>query len=412
MSTDQSSAASRIRVLHVVEAIATGVKRHVMSILASIDRDRFDVEVAGPRMRLEKAEGETFAAELAAMGVRVHPIDMRWAVSPRHDTAALIALWRLIRRERYDVVHGHSSKAGFLARAAGRLAGKPTIYTPNALYFLRFPRGRRRFVYRALERVAGLLTTRFVAVSNGERDVAVAERLVHAGRVVVIPNGIGREAFERVAGAAADVRAELGIPADAVIVGAAARLTPQKDPECLVRAMRRVAERTHAKVYLVWIGDGELTDDVRRLIAELGLEKTCLLPGHRDDAKRFNCAFDVLALTSRYEGLPYALLEAMAVGVPVVATDVVGTRDVIEHGVNGLLVPPESPEAVADALLRLVNSETRRSELGARGRRTVAERFTLEVMTDRLEALYSELAGRRSGSVVEGRWLRRETAST
>jgi L-malate glycosyltransferase len=202
------------------------------------------------------------------------------------------------------------------------------------------------------------------------------------------------------------------MPLDAVVIGAVARLSPQKDPECLVRAMRHVVDRTRREVYLVWVGDGELTEDVRRLVSECGLEQRCRLLGLREDAKALMCAFDVVALTSRYEGLPYVLLEAMALGLPVVATDVVGTRDVVENGVNGYLVPPGSPEAVADALLALVNSDTRRAELGERGRRMVAERFTLEAMTKRLEALYTELAGRPSGSPAEGRWLRRETAST
>ncbi len=412
VSRQRTSAQPKIRVLHVVEAIGGGVKRHVMSILASIDRDRFDVEVAGPPTRPEKSEGETFVADLAQLGVRFHPIRMRWAVSPRHDLAALVALWRLIRRGRYDVVHAHSSKAGVLARLAGRLAGKPTIYTPNALYFLQFPPGRKRFIYRAIERLAGPLTTRFVAVSESEREATLAERLVPAEKVVVIPNGIEPDAFQRVAHARAHVRAELGIPLDAVVVGAVARFSPQKDPDTLLRAMRTVIERTRRDVYLVWVGDGELTDEGRRLVSDCGLEQRCRLLGLRNDVKALMCSFDVAALTSRYEGLPYVLLEAMALGLPVVATDAVGTRDIVQNGVNGFLVPVGSSDAVAEALLGLANSDTRRAEFGERGRRMVAQRFTLEAMTRQLEALYSELAGRRSESPAEGRWLRRQTAST
>jgi glycosyltransferase involved in cell wall biosynthesis len=123
------------------------------------------------------------------------------------------------------------------------------------------------------------------------------------------------------------------------------------------------------------------------------------------------CSFDVFALTSRYEGLPYALLEAMALGLPVVATDVVGTRDIVANGVNGYLAPPGNPAAIADAMLRLVENPALRGEMGERGRRLVAERFTLAEMLRRLEFLYTEVAGRRVASRAAGAPLRREAAS-
>ena len=403
---------TRIRVLHVIEAIDGGVKRHVMSILASVDRRRFELEVAGPTQRPETEEGDTFVADVAALGVRLNTIEMARAVHPKRDFRALLQLTRLMRRRRYDVIHGHSSKGGFLARIAGWLTGTPAIYTANALYFLRMPPGARRGLYAGLERLAGRFTARFIAVSQSERDVAIRERLVAPQKIVVIPNGVEAEAFQRPVHARAHIRAELQIPLDAVVIGTAARLTAQKDPECLVRAVREVVARTRREVFLVWAGDGELAADVRRIVAECGLEQRCRLLGIRRDVRAVMCAFDIVALTSRYEGMPYVLLEAMALGLPVVATDVVGTRDVVENGVNGYLVPPESPTAVADALLALVNSDTRRGELGERGRRMAAERYTLESMTKRLESLYTELAKHRSGSPPERQWLRRETAST
>jgi glycosyltransferase involved in cell wall biosynthesis len=389
----------RIRVLHVVEAIDMGVKRHVLSILASGDRQRFDMSVAAPTSRPETGEGATFVADVAACGVVLHPLDMRRAVSPIHDVVALIKLAALIRRGRYDVVHAHSSKAGFLARIAGWVARTPVIYTPNALYFLRLPRGLRRLFYVWVERLARPFTTRFVAVSESERRIALAEKLVRAARIVVIPNGVGAAALERIPGARERVRAELGLPEDALVVGAAARLTDQKDPQCLVEAMRYVVGRSTRPVYLVWAGDGELLDDVRALAAKIGVGDRCRFLGFRRDVRSVMCSFDVVALTSHYEGLPYVILEAMALGLPVVATDVVGTRDVVHDGVNGFLVPPKSPTAVASALLRLLEDSGLRERQGHQGRRLVAEQYSLAAMMERLEALYAELAGHVSSAL-------------
>jgi glycosyltransferase involved in cell wall biosynthesis len=319
---------------------------------------------------------------------------MRRAVRPWNDVAGLWKLTRLIHRGRYDVVHGHSSKAGFLARVAGWLTRRPALYTPNGLYFLRLAPGWRRSLYVALERIARPFTTAFIAVSESERQVALREKLVSPERIVVIPSGVEPEAFVHPVHARAHVRAELGISLDATVIGTVSRMTHQKDPHCLVRAMREIADRTTRPVYLVWVGDGALAADVARLVSECGLESACRLLGFRRDARAVMCAFDVFALTSRYEGLPYAVLEAMALGLPVVATDVVGTRDLVTNGVNGYLVPPETPTAVADALLRLVENDGLRAELGERARKLVADRFTVDAMVRPLEALYVQLVGK------------------
>jgi glycosyltransferase involved in cell wall biosynthesis len=367
----------------------------VLSILTSLDRDRYDAEVAGPTFRPETGEGATFVSDVTALGVRFHPVDMRRAVSPRHDLSALRQLRALIRRGCYDIVHGHSSKGGFLARVGGWLTGTPTVYTPNALYFLQLPSGIRRTAYLMLERLARPMTTRFIAVSPSERDLALREKLAQPERLLMIPNGIGEDAFDRPPDARDRVRDELNIPTDAVVVGCAARLTAQKDPIVLVRAVAELAGRISQPLYLIWAGDGALAPEVARAARAGGIEHRCRFVGFRRDMRSVMCAFDIFALPSRYEGLPYALLEAMAVGLPVVATDVVGTRDVVTHGVTGYLVPPGDPSRLAAALEPLVEDADLRTQLGSSGRKIVAERFTLAEMVRRLEALYGELAAPR-----------------
>jgi glycosyltransferase involved in cell wall biosynthesis len=363
-----------------------------LSILSSLDRDRFEPEVAAPVFRAETGEGATFVSEVSAVGVPLHRIDMRRAVSPRRDLSALRELHSLVRRRRYDVIHGHSSKGGFLARLAGGLTHTPAVYTPNGLYFLQLPRGMRRWTYLTLERLARPLTTRFIAVSPSERDVALCEKLVAPQRLTMIPNGVDEQAFERPPDARARVRRELNVPDGAFVVGCAARLTAQKDPAALVRAVGELANRTRQPIYLIWAGDGELAEEAARVARASGIEQQCRFLGFRHDIRAVMCALDVFALSSRYEGLPYALLEAMALGLPVVATDVVGTRDVVVHDVTGYLVRPGDPSAMAAALEPLLADATLRSRLGEAGRQVVADRFTLAEMSRRLEALYTELA--------------------
>ena len=320
--------------------------------------------------------------QMQAAGVTVHWVTMSRRAFRPANAVAVIGLRRLGRRLSPDVVHGHTSIGGALARLAFGLGGPPVVYTPHALV----PPG----LYRAVERVLGPSTTRLVAVSESEAEEIRALRLVRPGRVTAIPNGVDLTPLEP----EIDLRAMLGLPAEAELVGTAVRLVPQKAPVEFVEACARVAElRPQARFVL--IGAGPLQDQVDRAVARYGLADRWHQLAHLDRAAAAFGALDVFVLASRFEGGPYTPLEAIRAGTPVVLTDVVGNRDVVEPGISGLLVAFGQPESMAASVVRLLEDRTLRDGLVAEARRRLSERFGLAAMGHAYRDLYAEVAASR-----------------
>ena len=386
-----TSGGRRARVLQVMEATIGGTKRHLTELSIGLHRAGYRIEVACPPVRSEAFGDTSFVSDVAGAGIPVHPIPMRRAISPGADLLATLRLARLMRRSRYDIVHCHSSKAGVIGRVAARLAGVPHVcYTPHGFsYLIPGVSSRRRWLYLTIERGLGRCTDRLIAVSPSEGTEAVRRGIVPADRVAVIENGLDPDELPGPA-ERAKVRAEYGWEDDALVVGTVARQMAQKDPFTWLRTAAAVA-RTHDKVRFVWVNGGELLAASKRLAQTLDLgERMTFLP-YVPNASRLMAGFDVLMLSSRFEGLSYVVLEAMGLGKPVVATDVLGTRDVIEHGKNGLLAPPGEPQALAARLRAVLDQPDRGAALGARARATIAARFTKERMVTRTRALYEQL---------------------
>jgi glycosyltransferase involved in cell wall biosynthesis len=365
-----------LRVLHVVEAIEAGVARHVKDVVRHVPADH-DVLVPP-----ERVGGFTDYAAMEAMeaaGARVYLTPMRRsAVDPR-NAAAVRRVRQLIRRSQPDLVHGHASIGGAAARLAAAGTGVARVYTPNGLM-------PGRAVYAA-ERFLGRWTDRFVAVSETEADLVARRRIVPRERVAVIPNGIE---LTPPGPPTIDLRAHLQLRDDTPLVGSVGRLATQKAPEVFVRACARIASASPDAKFVL-IGDGPLRDLVSSEVEAARLNgRFAHLPGLHGAATVMG-QLDAFVLASRYEGGPYAPLEAMRAGTPVVLTDVVGNRDTVVDGESGLVVPPDDPDALAAAITRLLGDRSLRDRLAAAGRERVASRFDVRLMADRLALLYRSL---------------------
>jgi glycosyltransferase involved in cell wall biosynthesis len=324
---------------------------------------------------------------------------MRRSISPRADIAALRRLVGVLRSQRFDVIHLHSSKAGFLGRLAARIAGgsAAVIYSPHGLSFLGRQSPAKRQLYLALERMAGRLCDRIVAVSASERQIIAQAGLISPDRIVQIENGIAPidlpVGFDRSA-----VRAALGQAGAAPLIGTVARLSAQKNPRLFLEAAAQVL-RDQPAARFVWCGGGELRELAGAYARELGIDQACCFLGHRPDAHQVLTALDYFWLTSDYEGLPLAPLEAMALRVPIIATDVVGTRDLLASGA-GLLVPRGDASALALATIRLARAPERGAALAAAGYAYYRANGTAERMLGALEQLYCQLVAERSQMVA------------
>jgi glycosyltransferase involved in cell wall biosynthesis len=324
-------------------------------------------------------------ARAAGLEVIVEP-SLVAPVSPRDDLAALRSLSALLARRRFDVVHTHTAKAGALGRIAARRAGAPrVVHTYHGFPFHEFQSRPRRAAYIAAERRLGRITDVALCVGTGVAVEAVRRRLVPPERIRTI--GVAVPPLPPpAAGARERARAALGVPRDAAVVGTVARLTYQKAPEDFVAAVRELGRRRRGVVG-VWVGDGELAGRVERLARDAaGCQM--VLAGERADVPGILPAFDVFALPSRYEGLPTAVVEAMASGVPVVATAVNAVGDVVVPGETGLLVPPRRPELLADAIGYLLASPETAARMAAAARERLGTRFGVAALRAALAAAY------------------------
>ena len=181
---------SRVRVLEVLEATVGGTRRHLISLLQGLNKETFSVEVACPQRRSDGGQDVRFLEDVRSMGIPMHFVDMRREINPWLDLRALIHLFSLIRRRKYDLVHLHSSKAGLLGRISAKLNGSRTVYTPHGFYFLNAPNSRAKWVFLNLERLAGTLTDCLISVSYSEGEVALMNSIVPKEKLSIIPNGI------------------------------------------------------------------------------------------------------------------------------------------------------------------------------------------------------------------------------
>jgi glycosyltransferase involved in cell wall biosynthesis len=365
-----------IRVLHVVEAIEGGLARHVAQVVHHVPAEH---HVALPSQRIGGFTDSTAVATMVAAGAHLHLTAMRRSPANVRNAAAIARVRGLIRTLRPDVVHGHSSIGGAAARLAAVGTGIPRVYTPNGL--LTSPGAL------AIERRLGRLTEAFVAVSESEAEFAERRRLAPPNRILVIPNGIE---LDDPGPPVIDLRARLGIDVCTPLVGTVSRLAHQKAPEVFVRACGRLAP-AFPDTRFVLVGEGPLARLVAAEIAQTGLDGRMLHLRGVHGAPTLMGQFDVFVLASRYEGGPYAPLEAMRTGTPVVVTDVIGSRDTVEDGRSGLVVPPDDPDALAAAVARLLAEPDLRRRLAEGGRARLAHRFDVRRMADRLGILYQTL---------------------
>jgi len=370
-------------VLHVLEAFAGGTERHLLDLVRHVEG--YDHVLAVPsRHHGRSTAGAVRRAELA--GARVEIVEMGRAGAGAPNLAALVRLRRLIDRLAPDLVHGHSSIGGALARVAAAPVEVPVLYTPHGLSRSRWALG--------VERLLGGRAERLIAVSASERNFALRHGIARAERIVVIPNGLElRPPAPPVRG----LRERLGIPDGVPLVGCCARLAWQKAPEVYVAAAALAARELPA-AHFVLVGSGPLRQAVERAIARAGLAPRFHLLSGLDDAAASMGELDAYVLPSRFEGGPYTPLEAMRAGVPVVVTDVDGNRDTVAHGRSGLIVPAEDPTALAHAMIAVLR-DAALSERLVRGAREELPRFDVRRMARMTARVYAELlAGRGLGA--------------
>lgn len=375
-----------MRVMHVMESTIGGTRRHLVDLAGGLAERGVEVHlvVAAERQPDFREDLE----HLASAGCQVRELAMVRSISPLRDVRHLRTLEGLLRSVRPDVVHTHSSKAGVLGRVASIRTGiGRRVHTPHTLAFLfrdMFGPVRRR-VFFELERRLCARTERVIAVSESEGRTVRESGVIDPGRVRVIPNGV--EVSSGTKRVPLDLDA-LGLDPRRPCAAVIGLLNVAKGQDLAIDALGACPE-----LQLLLVGHGEEREALEARAARLGVAGSVRLLGFRSDVAEILASVDLLLLPSRWEGMPYVVLEAMACGVPVVATPVDGAVDLIEDGGTGWLAREVSASALGETLGQvLALTADERRDVGERGREHVARHFTRGAMVDAVVELYEELS--------------------
>jgi glycosyltransferase involved in cell wall biosynthesis len=371
----------RIRVLYTITWMEVGGSQtHLLQVFRLLDRARF-----APMLYCLTGKGALLDASRDT-GTPVFDGGVAGGFKSSRMLSAVIRLARFMRRERVDVVHNYLLRANVVGTLAARLARVPVVLCSK--------RGchKRYGMELAGARLSNWLADRVTANSNAVREFIHANEGCPIEKMVVIPSGIDTDRFQPLA--PGDYKRRLGLDPKRPVVGSVTRMRVRKGVEEFFRAMIAVRER-RPDVQTVVAGDMELDAEMRALVRDSGLEPHLWLLGRRSDIPEVLSAFDVFVLSSHGEGMSNAILEAMAMERPVVATGVGGTNEVVCHGQSGRLVPARDPLALASAITDVLGTPGRWAAMGQLGRRIVVEQFSARSMVRQMEDLYASVLRER-----------------
>ena len=388
----------RVRVVTLVDLLSNhgGAERFALLIATRLDPERFESTLCVSRWpapeeftRLDDS-GEDARQRLVEAGVRFLPLRREHKLG----LAPWLRLERFLRRERVDVLHSHKFGSNVAGSLVARLARVPVVLAHEHTWSYEGQPLRRLLDRELVSRAAD----RMIAVSREDQRRMIEVERIRPERTMFIPIGITPPRPPD----GGDMRAELGIAADAPVVGAVGVMRAQKALHVLLRAAAQIKPQW-PDLQVVLVGDGPERQGLERLAKELGLDSNVRFLGLRQDVPDVLRALDVAALSSDFEGSPAVVLEYMDAALPVVATAVGGIPDQIEPGVHGLLVPAGDHVAFAEALSELLEDRDRAREMGLRGRERRRAEFDLDVMIERLQDLYVELLAKRGRMVPDAR---------
>jgi glycosyltransferase involved in cell wall biosynthesis len=380
-----SSENNRLRILLAIESCGGGSARHVVDLADGLLHEGHEVEVAYSPLRADN----WFLRELEALpGLEMHPIEMHRDLGA-HDAQSVKDLRALLkRRQAFDIVHGHSAKAGALVRLAGIGKGAVKVYTPHAFITLDPELGRKkRLVYTVAERFLAPLGDGIICVSDEEHEHAKALG-INDKLLFTVENGLA----PLPAAARAEARKQLDLTDTDICFGFVGRISEQKSVDRFVRAFQLLYLQFPHAVAVV-VGDGPGYDELRRLARALNVDERIRFTGPADGSFLM-AGFDVFTLSSTYEAFPYVYLEALARALPIISTDVGGSGAVVDHGENGFIVPQQRLELMLKYIAALSDDKNMRAQM-SRHSMEKSKHFTVKRMVDETISVYRELIDRR-----------------
>lgn len=371
------------KVVFIVEATLGGVRRHVIDLIENIDHKLFRLYVIYGDDRADDVFFEKL--EILNKNVDFFKIDSlkkSWGIS---NLKAIYEISHILRNIKPDIVHCHSSIAGVSGRIAAKIVGvKKIYYTPHAYTFQNSEKNKAYiWLTTMIERVLSkCFTNKTINVSYGERNYALEKKIDRKDKFIVIYNGIANKEFPN----KKVIRGEIGLDKNKYFVGTASRCEKQKDPLAFLIIAREIINRND-EIDFLYVGEGEMEGEMKEYIEKNQLQDRIHMLGYKDDAERIIASLDIYLSTSKYEAMPYSLIEATRSGIPIVATNVEGNNEVVIDGVNGLIFNIGKYNEAGDLILYQIKNKAIKEN---QCRDVYLSRFSITTMIEKTEKLYLE----------------------
>ncbi|MDD4878948.1 MAG: glycosyltransferase family 4 protein [Candidatus Omnitrophica bacterium] len=390
-------AQKKLKILRIIARLNVGGPAiHTILLTQALNNKDFESILATGRVGAGEKDMGYLAKEKGVEPVIIPELERK--ISPVKDILALWKIYLIMRRERPDIVHTHTAKAGALGRAAAILAGVPLrIHTFHGhifeSYFDSFSAGAFLFI----ERFLAIFSKYIVVVSEAQKEEIVNKyKIAKDKKVRVIPLGLELGRLSSIVSRSEKFRGELHVGKDCILIGIIGRLVPVKNHRMFLDACKKLFDAAGIPdIKCAIIGDGEERAGLEGYAEKLGIREKIVFVGWKKEMADVYADLDIVALTSLNEGTPVALIEALASGRPVVSTDVGGVKDVVEDGINGYLAASGDAAGFAKCLLGLAQDHKKRGEFGSNGRRKVLQKYSKERLVKDITALYEEALCKR-----------------
>lgn len=386
----------KLKVLHIITRLANGgADENTLYTIKGLDSAKYDIDLM---IGEENNPGMMKDLELRR-GINLYKIKgMVRDVSPLKDLAALLRMYRIIKRNDYDIVHTHIAKAGVLGRIAAKLAGVPVII--HGIHGITFPRTIhpvKQFLFRNIERFCGLFTDCFIPVGEDMKQKYIDAGIGQPERYKTIYSGMELDRFKRAADNSREkinkLKTEFGIKEDEIVIGNVSKIQKRKGYKYYLQVIAKITGEYDNVKFLI-VGSGPHEDVIRSRVKEMGLTDSVIFTGFRKDVEDVFSIFDIKVLTSLWEGLPRVIIQAAAVGKPIVTFDVDGAWEIVEEGKNGFIVPMKDVDMMAEKIRLLIDDQELRQEMGRYSRDKVGDQWSVENMVKEIDELYQGITNK------------------
>ena len=373
----------RIKILHISATSTGGVGYHLLMLARYINKDFFELAFALP-------SDSHFYYKILKEGVKVYNLKISRNPWTFKNLQAFYKLWKIIKKNDFDIVHTHTSVGGFIGRVIAKIKGIPLVLWSIHGWAFNYPYGslgRRKF-FKIIEKGLDHLTDYYIAVSKNMKQVGIEASITNSKKIKVIHHGI--EITNKVHTNLTTAKEEFGIDKNSPVIGTIGRLEPQKSVDDLIKAVSYLKDK-YSNIKLILVGDGPLRKNLEELAQELNIKNNIIFTGWKKDVNKYIACMDIFCFSSRWESFGIALLEAMRARKPIIATCVGGIPEIVENEKGGILVPPQSPKYLANAVDYLLFNKKVREKMGNYNKNQIKKKFDIRKVIRKYENFYKEI---------------------